>query len=167
LSKHNVAGAKTNAMRMLDSHHIPYQAYYFSPDIHSADDVAAALDLPASHVYKTLVALRERGRPLLVIVAGDRELDLRKMARAAGEKAVTMASRREAERLTRLQVGGISALALLGRGFEVYLDRPALELESILVSAGQRGINIRLKVEDLVRITGAQIIEATEEAPSG
>lgn len=157
------AGVKTNAMRTLDARHIPYQPYYFSEEIHSADGVAAALGLPASHVYKTLVVLRERGRPMLVIVAGDRDLDLRKLAHSLGQKSVSMAPAREAERLTKLKVGGISALALLGRGFDVYLDRPALQLESILVSAGQRGINLRLRVEDLARVTGARIIDATDE----
>ncbi len=149
-------------MRNLDAHHIPYQPYYFSAEIHSADGVAAALGLPASEVYKTLVVLRERGRPMLVMVAGDRELDLRLLAKSVGEKTVDMAPMREAERLTHLKVGGISALALLGRGFDVYLDRPATQLETIVVSAGQRGINVRLKVEDLANITRARVIEATK-----
>ena len=164
--KENAPSHKTNAMRMLEANHVPYQAYYFSPEIHSADGVAVALGLPTSHVYKTLVVLRERGRPLLVIVAGDREVDMRRLARSLGEKAVKLAPKREAEHLTRLQVGGISALALLDRGFEVFLDRPALELEIILVSAGQRGINLQLRVEDLVRITGARIIDATSDGVS-
>jgi Cys-tRNA(Pro)/Cys-tRNA(Cys) deacylase len=60
-----------------------------------------------------------------------------------------------------LRVGGISALALFDRGFEVYIDEAATELTHVLVSAGKRGINLRLKVEDLIQVTGAQIIEAT------
>ncbi len=155
-------GPKTNAMRALDSHHIAYQPYYYSDEIHSADGVAAALGLPPSEVYKTLVVLRDKGRPMLVIVAGDRELDPRMFAHSIGEKAVRMAPMREAERLTHLKVGGISALALLGRGFEVFLDRPALDLETVLVSAGQRGINLRIAVPDLIRVTGAKVVEATE-----
>ncbi len=160
-AKDQASGPKTNAMRALDAHHISYQPYHFSAEIHSADNVAAALGLPASQVYKTLVVRRERGRPMLVMVAGDRELDLRALARSLGEKNVHMAPQREAERLTRLKVGGISALALLSKGFDVYLDRPALDLESILVSAGQRGINLRVKVQDLARVTGAKVIDAT------
>jgi Cys-tRNA(Pro)/Cys-tRNA(Cys) deacylase len=157
--------AKTNAMRLLEARGIAYESYDFSPDIHSADGVAAALGFPAGEVYKTLVVLRERGRPMLVLVAGDRELDPRRLARSLREKAVHMASQKQAERLTGLQVGGISSLALLGRGFDVFVDRPALEMESIVVSAGRRGTNLRLRVADLIALTGARAVEATAPPP--
>ncbi len=98
---------------------------------------------------------------MLVMIAGDQELDLKQVAKAVGEKKVRMASHKEAEDLTGLQVGGISALALLNRPFDVFIDRPATELSHILVSAGKRGINLRLPVADLVRVTNARVIEAT------
>jgi Cys-tRNA(Pro)/Cys-tRNA(Cys) deacylase len=154
---------KTNAMRMLGARKIPFETYTFDPDIHSADGVAEALGLPAHQVYKTLVVMRQKGRPLLVMVAGDRELDLKRLASAVGEKKLSMASYKEAEALTGLQVGGISALELLNRGFDVYIDRAATELSHILISAGCRGINLMLSVEDLIRITRARVIEATAE----
>ncbi len=156
--------AKTNAMRALDQRKIPYSVYAFSPDIHSADGVADALRIPAATVYKTLVVLRPAGRPLLVIVAGDRELDLRLLARSLGEKSLHMASQREAEALTGLLVGGISALALLGKGFDVRIDRTALTLDEVLVSAGARGLNLRLRVLDLISVTDARPVEATAGA---
>jgi Cys-tRNA(Pro)/Cys-tRNA(Cys) deacylase len=71
-----------------------------------------------------------------------------------------MASHHDAEALTGLQVGGISSLALLNRGFDVCIDRAAQDLDLILVSAGQRGIDLRLAVEDLVRVTGARWVDA-------
>ena len=153
---------KTNAMRMLEARKIPFETYAFDPDIHSADGVAEALGLPAHQVYKTLVVMRQQGKPLLVLVDGDRELDLKRLARAVGEKKLSMASYKEAESLTGLQVGGISALALVNRGFDVYIDRAATELSHILVSAGCRGVNLKLSVEDLIRITRAKVVEATE-----
>jgi Cys-tRNA(Pro)/Cys-tRNA(Cys) deacylase len=155
---------KTNSMRALDARKIPYQIFTFSPDIHSALGVAEAVGLPPQQVYKTLVVLRPQGKPMLIMIAGDRELDLKQVAQAVGEKKVRMASHNEAEALTGLQVGGISALALLNRPFEVFLDRPAGELSHLLVSAGKRGINLRLAVPDLIRITRARIIEATAQA---
>lgn len=152
---------KTNSMRVLDAHKIPYQVFTFSPDIHSAAGVADAVGLLPHQVYKTLVALRSQGKPMLILIAGDRELDLKRVARSVGEKKVRMASHNEAEALTGLQVGGISALALLNRPFDVFIDRPATELSHLLVSAGKRGINLRLAVPDLIRITRARVIEAT------
>jgi len=152
---------KTNALRLLDARGIPYRLFTFSPGIHSATEVAQVLGLPTHQVYKTLVVLRAQGRPLLVMIAGDRELDLKRVAAAVGDKKVRMATQREAEALTGLQVGGISALALLGRPFDIFLDRAALALEQIVVSAGKRGMNVQLAVDDLLRITRARIIEAT------
>lgn len=153
---------KTNVLRLLDSRKVAYQASSFSVEIHSAEGAAEAMGVPAEQVYKTLVVLRERGRPLLVMVPGGRSLDLRRLAKGLGEKKLRMATQREAESLTGLQVGGISALALLNKGFEAYIDASASRHQEVYISAGQRGLNVRLLVADLVRITGARIVEAVD-----
>lgn len=152
---------KLNSMRLLEQQKVAYTAHEFPDTIHSADGVADYLGKPRDSVYKTLVVLPPAGKPMLVIVAGSRELDLKKLAKAVGAKKVQMASHKEAEQLTGLLTGGISALALLHKNFSVYLDRPALQLERVLVSAGKRGVNLELSVQDLIRITRAKVIEAT------
>jgi Cys-tRNA(Pro)/Cys-tRNA(Cys) deacylase len=152
---------KTNAMRLLDGRGIAYQIFTFSPEIHSGDEVAAAVSEPASTVYKTLVVLRTRGKNLLVMLPSDQTLDLKKLAMAIGEKKLEMAPHRRAEELTGLQVGGISALALLGRPFDVCIASKALQHTHILVSAGKRGVNLRLGVTDLIHITDAEIVDLT------
>jgi Cys-tRNA(Pro)/Cys-tRNA(Cys) deacylase len=149
---------KTNSMRILEARKIPYQAHAFASDTRSAGDAANLLGVDPSQVYKTLVVVRERGRPLLVLVPGPRELDLKSMAANLGEKRLRMASHKEAEQLTDLQVGGISALALVDRGFDVYADQDILSLTRVYVSAGRRGVNISLSPQDLLRVTGAQTI---------
>jgi Cys-tRNA(Pro)/Cys-tRNA(Cys) deacylase len=155
---------KTNAMRLLEQRKVAYTPVEYPVEGHvSAVEVAALIGVPAAMVYKTLVVLRERGRPLLVMIAGPRELDARRLARAIGEKSVRMAPQKEAERLTGLQVGGIGALALLNKPFDVVLDEPALALEEIYVNGGRRGLNLRLRVDDLVRVTGARVVEASSE----
>ena len=141
---------KLNSMRILDQRRIDYTVREFPDTIHSADGVADYFSLSPEMVYKTLVVLPSKGKPILVMVAGGRELNLKKLAKAVGEKKVQMAPHQEAEQLTGLQTGGISALALLHKNFPVYLDRPALELDRILVSAGKRGINLELSVQDLL-----------------
>jgi Cys-tRNA(Pro)/Cys-tRNA(Cys) deacylase len=152
---------KTNAMRALDQRHITYTPFFYSDAIHSAAEVAPLLGVPAAEVFKTLVALADDGRQLLVITPGDRELDLRLVARGVGAKSVHMALQRDAERLTGLKVGGISPLALLGKRFEVYLDAPGAALDALYINGGQRGVNLKLRVADLLAVTGARIIEAT------
>jgi len=154
---------KNNTMRMLDARGVFYETYTFPPDTHSAEGVAQVVGLPASQVYKTLVVMRNQGKPLLVMIAGDRELDLKRLAKAVGEKKLRMASYKEAESLTVLQVGGISALALLNRGFDVYIDRAATKLKRVLVSAGCRGINLGIAVEDLIRVTRAKAVECSQK----
>lgn len=159
---------KTNAMRILEAKGIPYEAYYFSEDIHSAQGVAEVVGIPANRVYKTLVTVPSEGRahPILAIVPGDRELDLKDLATVAGEKKVRMASLEEAEDFTGLQVGGISPLALLQKTWPVFLDVSAEEREEILVSAGRRGINLQLTVDDLISVTNAQVAPISREPAS-
>ena len=151
---------KTNAMRALDAHKIPYESFFYPETIHSADEVAALLGVPASHVYKTLVVLADGGRHLLVMAPGDRELDLRLLAKSVGAKSAHMALQREAEQLTGLKVGGISPLALLDKRFEVYLDESAAGLDELYLNGGQRGVNLKLRVGDLLAVTGARLIAA-------
>jgi Cys-tRNA(Pro)/Cys-tRNA(Cys) deacylase len=155
---------KSNVTRLLDSRKIDYTAHeYDSAQFHSADEVAQLIGVPVEHVYKTIVVLREdKGRkPLLVMVAGDREIDLRKLAAALGEKKLKVARHDEAETLTGLQVGGISAIALLARPFEVCIDRTALDLPHIHISGGQRGLDVHMGVKDLIALTKAKVVEAT------
>jgi Cys-tRNA(Pro)/Cys-tRNA(Cys) deacylase len=133
----------------------------FPHHIHSATGVATFFNLPPNVVYKTLVVLPPQGNPLLILVAGDREIHLRQLAQTLGIKRLRMATQKEAESLTGLKVGGISALAIQHRGFLVYIDRAATYLDKLLVSAGQRGINLCIRTTDLINITDATVIEAT------
>ena len=144
-------------MRVLDARRVAYQAFPFDASIHSGSGVALALGVPVGQVFKTLVVLRERGRPILAIIPSDRELDLKRMAGAAKEKRVRMATQREAEAKTGLLVGGISALPLLDKGFDVFIDALAEQFDEIYVSAGQRGLNLRLRVADLSAVTRARV----------
>jgi Cys-tRNA(Pro)/Cys-tRNA(Cys) deacylase len=159
---------KLNSMRLLDSRKIPYAArtYDTSGEFHSATDAAQLLGAPVESVYKTLVVLREppkSGKPILVMIAAHRELDLKVLAKSLGDakRKLRMATQREAESLTGLQVGGISALALLNRGFEICIDEPARALNQVHISAGERGVDLQLAVNDLIAVTRAKVVRAT------
>lgn len=154
---------KLNAMRVLDRLAIAYTVHTFPDSLHSAEAVAAHLGVAPGRVYKTLVALCGDGKPLLVMLAGDAVLDVKRLARAIGAKDVRMAAHDVAERLTGLRTGGISALALGHKRWPVYLDRAALGVAGgrLLVSAGQRGVNVEISPRDLVRATGATVVDTT------
>lgn len=151
---------KTQAMRVLDARGIVYNAieYAASGAFHSADDAAALLGVDAASVFKTLVVLREdaSAKTLLVVAPSTREADLKVVAKETGEKKLRMATQREAERLTGLQVGGISALALLPKAFAVLLDESARTMPLIHVSAGVRGVDLALAPADFVAVTAAR-----------
>jgi len=154
---------KPLAVRMLEQRKIAHKVFEFDDSIRSASGVAGHTGIAPQLVYKTLVIEQDppKGKPYLLMMPATAEVDLKRAASALGVKKLRMASHRDAERQTGLQVGGISALALIGKGIPVYIDSSALGHEEILVSAGQRGFDIRLSVTDLVALTGAKAIDAT------
>jgi Cys-tRNA(Pro)/Cys-tRNA(Cys) deacylase len=159
---------KTNAARLLEARGIPHRVrvYDTARAFHSADEAAALLGVPGASVLKTLVVLREppgRAKPLLVLVPSDRQLDLRRLGRVLGEKRLRMASQREAERLTGLKVGGISALAVRAGTFEVLVDASAARWDRVHVSAGVRGVDLEVAVGDLLAVTAGRLVDASGE----
>jgi Cys-tRNA(Pro)/Cys-tRNA(Cys) deacylase len=156
---------KLNSQRLLETHKVAYAtlSYTYDPDNPpDAVDVAQQIGLPPGQVYKTLVLSgAAHGRPVLVMLPADTQLDLKKTAAAIGQKRLELLPRAETERLTGLKVGGIGALALAARRWQSYLDRSAEQYERIYVNAGQRGTMLGVDVRDLIRVLGAQVIDAT------
>lgn len=157
---------KNNVTRFLDSKHVSHQVftYDYNAGVQSAVEVAAAIGLPAQQVFKTLVAIADdpKRKPMLVVVPGPETLDLKLFAKATNQKKIKMATHDQAEALTGLQTGGISPLALINKGFDVYLDERALRFDAIAVSAGERGANLLVPVKDLIKLTRARLVRLTE-----
>ncbi len=146
-----------NVTRLLDQRKIAYTTHELPVEKLGAIEVARFLNVSPALVYKTIVVTRlEKGKPILAVTPGDQEVDLKALAAALGEKKLHLPSEREAERLTGLQAGGISPLALINRGFQVVIDESARRLEYIYVSGGQRGLNICLAPADLAALTNAR-----------
>lgn len=154
---------KNNVTRLLDAKRTAYALHRYDYDagVHSAVEVASAIGLPPERVFKTLVALPDEPnrKPLLVVIPGPDTLDLKALAKAAGLKKVKMASHAQAESLTGLQTGGISPLALINKGFQILLSDQALAYDTIAVSAGQRGANVELGVQALIKLTQARVVK--------
>jgi Cys-tRNA(Pro)/Cys-tRNA(Cys) deacylase len=119
-----------------------------------ATAVAEALDRPPAQLYKTLVA-KVDGELSVFVIPADQQLDLR----AVG-KRVELAAKAEAERATGYVVGGISPLGQR-KQLPTTIDASAYEWETILVSAGRRGLQIELAPSDLIALTGAKVGELT------
>lgn len=147
-----------NVTRMLDALKIPFTAYELPAEKLGAVETARQLGVPEETVFKTIVVKRDKpGKPLLVVIPGNQEVDLKALATFLGEKKVNLPTQREAESLTGLQAGGISPLALVNKGFQVIVDQTASQYEQIHVSGGQRGLNIRLPVAALIQICRARV----------
>lgn len=147
-----------NVTRLLDARKISYTAFELPPEKLGALETARLLEVEPATVYKTIVITREKPKkPLLVVIPGPNQVDLKAVAACMREKKVHLPTEREAETLTGLQAGGISPLALINKGFQVLLDSSAQELAEIHISGGQRGLNIRIPVEALIRLTNARL----------
>jgi len=157
-----MAAPRPMAVRMLEQRKIRHEVFAFDDAIRSAREVARVAALPEDQVLKTLVVEQDppKGKPFLLMMPASLEVDLKMLAASLGVKAVRMASHRDAERHTGLQVGGISALALLGKGFPVLIEEAATMFDDVLVSAGQRGFDVRIGLADLLELTGARVVRA-------
>lgn len=141
---------------------INYEITTFPDTMRDAEEIARFLNLTPSQLFKTLVVVLPNNtkKRYLVILAANQQLNLKLFAKSVGEKKLIMATHAQAETLTGLQVGGISALALQNKNFKVYLDESAKQYEKIYVSGGKRGLDVKLSVKDFIKITGAKFIKA-------
>jgi Cys-tRNA(Pro)/Cys-tRNA(Cys) deacylase len=156
---------KNNVTRLLDQRKITYTVFELPDEKLGAIHSAELLGVPPEMVFKTIVIARlERGKPILAVIPGPTEVDLKALAKAVGEKKVKLTTQREAEDLTGLQAGGISPLALINRGFHIVIDSAAQDFEEIHVSGGQRGLNIRLPVAALVKLVKARFASISRPA---
>jgi Cys-tRNA(Pro)/Cys-tRNA(Cys) deacylase len=142
-----------NVTRLLDGKKVHYTAFELPVEKLGAQETAEALSIPVSIIYKSIVVRSEHpGKPILAIIPGHRQVDLKQLARVLDEKKLHVTTEHEAEAITGLKVGGISPLALLSKSFTFVLDAQAEQEKEIHISGGQRGLNIRLAVSDLIAL---------------
>lgn len=151
---------KTQAMRALEGKRINYEVLTYREDLRDAEEVARELNISPDEVFKTLIVLPpESGKkPLLVMVPANKQLDTKRLAEAINAKKIKLATHKEAEQLTGLQVGGISAVALLNKPFSVCIDDSATRYPHIYISAGKKGMQLKVSVRDLIQLTKARVL---------
>lgn len=155
-----MAEQKTNAMRMLDRAKIPYTVHtYEASEALDGVTVAGKLGCPVEQVYKTLVTQGKHGYFVFVIPAAA-ELDLKKAARAVGEKAVEMIHVKEINKVTGYIRGGCSPVGMK-KTYPTVLDATARERETIIVSAGRIGWQMELAPDALAGLIGASFEQVT------
>jgi len=153
---------KTNAARYLDTLKIKYElvSYEVDEDDLSAVHVADTIGADPAEIFKTLVVTDERGVPIVACIPADAELDLKALAVAAGRKRCDMLPVKELLAITGYIRGGCSPLGMKKR-FATFIDQSIENVQKVYVSAGQRGLQLLLPPQDLVRASNAQIARLT------
>lgn len=150
---------KTNAARILDEKKIEYTLIEYTVDEEHLDavHVAREVGLPPEQVFKTLVVRGDKTGPVFAVIPGNGELDLKALAKASGNKRAEMVHLKEVLPLTGYIRGGCSLLGAK-KNYPVYLDETCILWDKIAISAGLRGMQIFLNPDDLVKATGAVVV---------
>lgn len=153
--------AKTNAMRILDRMKIPYtHQSYECREFVDGKETADNLGLPHEKVYKTLVTYGSSRQYFVFVIPVDGELDLKKAAKAVGEKSVAMIHVKEITKVTGYVRGGCTAIGMK-KQYKTVIDESAQKLDEIYVSGGKVGCQIKLSPEDLCKASGASFENIT------
>ncbi len=156
---------KTNVMRILDGKKISYESHSYEADpTLTGEQIAGILGEDADKVFKTLVTIGKSGTYYVFVVPVREELDLKKAAKASGEKAVSMIKQKELLPLTGYVHGGCSPIGMK-KPFKTFIHQTAAEHDHIFVSAGKVGFQIELSPADLIsvaNITVADIVVADD-----
>ena len=150
---------KTNAMRMLDRMKIPYEAHtYECEEFVDGIQVADMLHLPHEKVYKTLVTVGNSKNYFVFVLPIEAELDLKKAAKAVGEKSLEMIHVKDINQITGYIRGGCTAVGMK-KQYKTVIDASAQTLQTMIVSGGRIGSQIELTPEDLAKAANAVFAE--------
>ena len=146
-------------MRILDRHKIAYRSYsYDASRALSGIEVATALGQSPKQVFKTLVTVGKSHQHYVFMIPGAVERDLKKAAAAAGEKSVEMVKSKELLGLTGYIRGGCSPIGMK-KQFPTYIHSSAASLPAIYISAGVRGLQLKIAPAELIAFVGAPVAE--------
>ncbi len=148
---------KTNVMRVLDGKKIPYESHTYEQDATlSGEEIAGILGEDPRRVFKTLVTRGKSGAYYVFVVPVREELDLKKAAKACGEKAVAMIKQKELLPLTGYVHGGCSPIGMK-KQFPTYIHESVAEFDKVYVSAGKVGFQIEIAAGDLISVAGCKV----------
>ncbi len=148
---------KTNVIRVLDSKKVSYKTYTYEPDSTlTGEEIANILNEDVNRVFKTLVTQGKSGGYYVFVVPVSAELDLKKAAKAAGEKSISMIKQKDLLGLTGYVHGGCSPIGMK-KLFPTFIHNSAAEYEKVFVSAGRVGMQVELPLEALKNIVNIKL----------
>ena len=160
-NKSSKTDEKTNVMRILDSKKIKYDHYcYVETGETNGEKVAAILGQDPAYVFKTLVTVAKSGANYVFVIPVREELDLKKAAKAVGEKSIDMLKAKDLLALTGYIHGGCSPIGMK-KLFRTTIDLSAKDLEKMYVSAGKVGYQIEIAPSDLEKVIRLEYADVT------
>ncbi len=155
---------KTNVMRILDQHKIKYASYAYdaSDGAISGIDVANKISKNENQVFKTLVTMSSKNIFYVFVIPVNKELDLKKAAKAANEKSIQMIKSKDLLVNTGYIHGGCSPIGMKKR-FKTFIDLSANNFETIIFSAGKIGYQVELSLNDLKKVVSFQLVSLVIE----
>lgn len=154
---------KTNVMRIIEQKKLPYVSHYYGDtDAVSGVDVAAAMGEDPEKVFKTLVCTGKTGNHYVFVIPVKEELDLKKAAKAVGEKSMEMLKSKDLLPLTGYIHGGCSPVGMK-KPFKTFIDETAILYDHICVSGGRVGTNLAIEPETLAKFIGADFADLAKE----
>lgn len=149
----------TPATAFLKAKDIAFTEHTYEYVEHGGTAVSAeALGVPEREVVKTLVMQDERALPLIVLMHGDRKVSTKNLARQAGRKSIEPCRPEVAQRHTGYQVGGTSPFGTK-KPLPVYMEKTIAALRSIYINGGRRGLLVKIRTEDLVKVLRPQLVD--------
>lgn len=139
---------KTNAIRLVEQKKIAYQEHQYEWSENHLSAEAVFEQLGRQQIFKTLVAVGNKTGPIVAVIPGNCELDLKKAAKVSGNKKVEMLPLKDLETTTGYLRGGCSPIGMK-KLFPTYIDQSAEAFNTIIISAGKRGLQIELAPADL------------------
>ncbi len=155
--------ADTQATVFLKANRVAYTEHEYEYVEHGGTQVSArALGVPEHAVVKTLVMQDQAGKPLIVLMHGDRKVSTKNLARQAGAKRIEPCTPEAAQRHSGYQIGGTSPFGTRKK-LPVYLERSILELPKIYINAGQRGCLVGIAPGEILRTLDPQLVTVALE----
>jgi Cys-tRNA(Pro) deacylase len=154
---------KTPATEFLGAHQVVYTEHHYEYVEHGGTVVSAqSLGVPEREIVKTLVMQDEQGKPLIVLMHGDRKVSTKNLARQAGRKSIEPCKPEAAQRHTGYQVGGTSPFGVR-KAMPIYIERSITDLAAIYINGGRRGFLVRVSTADLLRALQPRLVEVALE----
>ncbi|BCA86097.1 Cys-tRNA(Pro)/Cys-tRNA(Cys) deacylase [Enterococcus saigonensis] len=154
---------KTNAIRLVEQKKMAYREYSYewSENHVGAEEVATKLGQNPAQVFKTLVAIGNKTGVIVAVIPGNHELDLKKLAKASGNKKVEMLHLKDLEQTTGYIRGGCSPIGMK-KLFPSYIDQTAELFDTIIISAGKRGLQLEMAPIDLSTLVRGEFVDLIE-----